>query len=595
LSSRIELNHRRRVMKNLYLFGLIFFAGLMNVGQEAAACTDIIVNTGSEKVSARNMDWPSAGNAKVVINPRGIYRASTDLQPGDTPLNWTSKYGSISIDFINISFVDGINEKGLSAGMLWLDGSRYPPQSADPVLSLDLWAQYYLDNCQTVAEAVALAPTFRVYTVLTFFGLHLILHDASGDSALMEYVDGVLNIYHPMEEPVVTNQPPYPDQLANLLNYQDFGGELPIPGGNDPEARFVRAAWHLRSLPVPTTPDEALGSAFDIIQNAACPPSLISPTWWTVARDHTAKKYYWRTIYNPKIRYVDLNTLDFSPGNPVKVLDMYIDLSGDTSTYFKPEVKHILPGSGDYNGDGTSDIAIFRSLSGLWAVRGITRAYFGGPADLPVPGDYNGDGLTDMGLYRGSCGLWAIRGVTRTYFGSSSIQPLPGDYNGDGTGDIGIFRERDGLWAIKGISRSYFGGSGDLPVPGDYDGDGSLDLGIFRVSTRLWALKNISRIYFAEDYLPVAIIPGDYNGDGTWEPGYFEETNPIDPAYPALWHIRGITRILFGTGSDLPVPGDWAGNSLKTPGIFRADSGLWALKGITRIYYGTSWDTPVTR
>jgi len=583
-------------MKNIYISALIFIIGLLNVNEESRACTDIIVNTGSEKVSARNMDWPSGGNAKVVINPRGIYRASTDLQPGDIPLNWTSKYGSVSIDFINISFVDGINENGLSAGMLWLDGSQYPAQSASPVLSLDLWAQYYLDNCQTVAEAVALAPTFRVSTTLSFFGLHLILHDASGDSALMEYTDGILNIYHPMERPVATNDPPYPEQLANLLNYEGFGGNLPVPGDLNSDSRFVRAAWNLQSLLIPTSPDEAMGSAFDIIQTVSCPPSSwAGGTWWTAVRDHTARKFYWRTIYNPNIRYVDLNQLDFSPGNPVKVLDMYIDLAGNTEAYFKPEVKHLLPGSGDYNGDGTSDIAIFRSLSGLWSVRGITRAYFGGPADLPLPGDYDGDGLTDMGLYRGNCGLWAIRNITRTYFGSSSSQPLHGDYDGDGTGDIGIFREKDGLWAIKDISRTYFGGSGDLPVPGDYDGDGSLDLGIFRVSSRLWALRDISRLYFAEDYLPVAIIPGDYNGDGTWEPAYFEETNVIDPDYPALWHIRGLTRISFGTGSDQPIPADYAGNNLNTPGIFRSDSGLWALQGITRAYYGSSWDIPVSR
>ncbi len=40
--------------------------------------------------------------------------------------------------------------------------------------------------------------------------------------------------------------------------------------------------------------------------------------------------------------------------------------------------------SGDYNGDGTDDIGIFRDTSGLWAIRGITRCYFGGSGDAPV-------------------------------------------------------------------------------------------------------------------------------------------------------------------------------------------------------------------
>ena len=74
----------------------------------------------------------------------------------------------------------------------------------------------------------------------------------------------------------------------------------------------------------------------------------------------------------------------------------------------------------DYDGDGTSDIAIFRGTSGLWAIRGVTRVYFGGSTDETVPGDYTGDGTTEVGIFRSSSGLWAIRSITRVYFGSGS-------------------------------------------------------------------------------------------------------------------------------------------------------------------------------
>ena len=73
--------------------------------------------------------------------------------------------------------------------------------------------------------------------------------------------------------------------------------------------------------------------------------------------------------------------------------------------------------SGDYDGDGTSEIAVFRDSSGLWSIRGISRFYFGTTADLPVPGDYNGNGKAEAGIFRGATGLWAIRGETRFYFG----------------------------------------------------------------------------------------------------------------------------------------------------------------------------------
>jgi len=110
----------------------------------------------------------------------------------------------------------------------------------------------------------------------------------------------------------------------------------------------------------------------------------------------------------------------------------------------------------DYNGDGTSDIAVFRPDSGLWAIRSLTRIYFGQSGDEPVPGDYDADGTTDIGIFRASSGLWAARGISRVYFGQSGDRPVPADYNGDGTGNVAVFRPATGL------SRS----SGRVPASG---------------------------------------------------------------------------------------------------------------------------------
>jgi len=242
--------------------------------------------------------------------------------------------------------------------------------------------------------------------------------------------------------------------------------------------------------------------------------------------------------------------------------------------------------SGDYNGDGKADLAVFRATSGLWAIRGITRTYFGAESDLPVSGDYNGDGTADISLFRGSAGLWAARGVTRVYFGGSSDQPAAGDYNGDGSCDIGIFRGSSGLWAIRGVTRSYFGAGSDLPVSGDYNGDGSGDIALFRGSAGLWAVRGVTRTYFGgSDDLP---IPGDYSGSGSRGPAIFRESS-------GLWAVRGISRFYFGTDGDRPVPADFNGSGADDIGIFRPSSGLWAINGITRVYFGSSIDLPATR
>ena len=242
--------------------------------------------------------------------------------------------------------------------------------------------------------------------------------------------------------------------------------------------------------------------------------------------------------------------------------------------------------SGDYDGDGTADIAVFRPSSGLWVVRAVTRAYFGSSSDDTVPGDYDGDGTTEIGIFRSSSGLWAVRGVTRLYFGSSSDRPAPGDYNGDGCCDAAIFRESVGLWAIRGISRLYHGTYGDEPVPGDYNGDGTQEAAFFRPAGGLWAIRGISRLYFGgTSDLPV---PGDYGGAGTSDPAVFRPSS-------GLWVIRSSTQVYFGASSDQPVPADYNGDGSDGIGIFRSSSGLWAVSGVTRAYFGSSGDIPVTR
>ena len=244
-----------------------------------------------------------------------------------------------------------------------------------------------------------------------------------------------------------------------------------------------------------------------------------------------------------------------------------------------------LPDSGDYNGDGTSDLAVFRPDTGLWAVRGITRATFGSAGDIPVPGDYRGDGTTVIAIYRGSTGLWAARSVTRAYFGRSADVPIARDYNGDGTTDMAIFRGSSGLWAIRGSSKFYFGTADDIPVPGYYSGRRA-DIAVFRPSTGLWAIRGRTRLYFG--WSTDTPVPGDYDGDGSWQPAVF-------PYSGGLWAVRGVTRAYFGDYNDNPAPGNFSGTGTDRIGIFRGSSGLWAVRGLTRVYFGEFEDIPATR
>ena len=253
----------------------------------------------------------------------------------------------------------------------------------------------------------------------------------------------------------------------------------------------------------------------------------------------------------------------------------------------QPCPQNFILGAGNYGSGARSEIAVFRPATGLWAIRGGERFYFGREGDLPVSGDYTGAGSAEPAVFRPSTGLWAVKGGNRLYFGQEGDIPLPRDFNGDGTINHALFRPSSGLWAIRGFSRLYFGREGDFPVSADY-GSGRAEIGIFRPRTGLWAIRDRSRFYFGRPGdLPV---PGDYDGNGTAEPGIYRPG-------AGLWAVRDLTRIYFGSmkDSDIPVPADGDGDGAIEPGIFRPAGGLWAIRGVTRIYYGAAGDFPATK
>ena len=151
---------------------------------------------------------------------------------------------------------------------------------------------------------------------------------------------------------------------------------------------------------------------------------------------------------------------------PVGEIIYPADYVGEPSIRIDYELTAVPPlirQSGDYDGDGDSEIALYNNRIGRWAIRGLSRFYFGTTADSPASGDYNGNGTTDPAIFRGESGLWAVRGYTRIYYGTAADISLPGDYNGDGTTAPAIFRQDVGLWAIRGVTRVYFGSSSDIP------------------------------------------------------------------------------------------------------------------------------------
>ena len=351
-------------------------------------------------ISGRTMDFSQSAtktfSTSLIKVPAGLSFSAIapDLKAGHA---WVNTYGfvgvcmtpdksgaepvSASTDPVKSVYSDGLNTEGLSAAVLWLSYSDYEKPGDDPhCLDIESIIGYILGTCADVNEVQKNLSGLTVWCpdkweVLVPF--HIAVHDASGNSMVLEFVGGN-KVYYNNAIGVLTNGPTYDVHATNYYysynaltssdnavdkyvqlakdasgrynitwgsGYQYevlSSGMAGLPGDSSSPSRFIRAAKLRQCVPDAYNAREGAQYALQILNRVeVCerevltyykpdgapedPRNTYNPTLWKVIRDHSGKILYYCTLKNHNLQSVALDQLDFSVGAPACALPMADD------------------------------------------------------------------------------------------------------------------------------------------------------------------------------------------------------------------------------------------------------------------------------
>lgn len=322
-------------------------------------CTGIrLISENGGVIYARTLEFGQPMESAILVVPRGYSFKGTAPSGKPEGLNWKARYAVVGANALGLThFLDGVNEMGLAGGLFYFPGFACyqdinPKDYSESIAPWELMT-WILTQCATLEEVKKALITIKVgNTVFKSWGfvppVHAIVHDSKGNSLVIEYVKGALELYdNPLG--VFTNSPTFEWHLINLSNYiqltpensvhrtldktvqiAPFGqgsGMLGLPGDFTPTSRFVRAVAFSQSIKVGFDEKDSLNAAFHVLNLFNIPIGVVRHcengkelydfTQWTSASDLRNKKYFYHTYDNPQIRCIDLMSYNVDAREPL--------------------------------------------------------------------------------------------------------------------------------------------------------------------------------------------------------------------------------------------------------------------------------------
>lgn len=359
--------------RSLRLTLLFAFVGFTAVINPVDACTGIkLTAKDGSIVHGRTLEFGVYVPTSVAVIPRGY--AFVGTAPQGQGLKYTTKYAAVgAIASADINLLDGLNEKGLVVGTFYFPGfagyAKITAENQSKALSPVDFPNWIITQFATVDEVkaalqnVVIAPTVVKEWGSTPAPFHYVVYDKSGNSLVIEPVDGKLLTYD-NKLGVFTNSPGFDWHMTNLRNFINltpvnvqplkiegvdlipFGqgsGMVGMPGDFTPPSRFIRAAIFSITATPSATAGESVLQAFHILNQFDIPVGISRQkegdvvysdyTLVTCVRDPQALKYYFKTYDDQTIRVVDLKTFDpdakWVKKAPTNSSQPFVDISAD--------------------------------------------------------------------------------------------------------------------------------------------------------------------------------------------------------------------------------------------------------------------------